>query len=415
MEPTPALVACVTGVSTAGALLEMCLPEIWNGELLVWGHGYTNPGPSRPPFTPLALPSDEASGVAVRDIVRALGTETDGFYGYASTSYRRNGLVAPEAAQDLGDVSRWARTQLASLAAFEGFDALPVRTYLVGASEGGLSTVLAAEGPDATATFGGALALCAPVGDFRRQINWFGDFRVAYDYFFPGLMPGTAVDIPDVQITEANWATVQQAIRSALDSEPVLAEQLVGVTGVPFEVENPETIQEAATEILRYSFFGTNDATEVLGGNPFENRATTYQGSSDDDALNAGVARHAADASALQAIASGFETSGAPHVPLVAMHTTGDPVTPFWHLERYAEKNATAGGQTAQAIPVDRFGHCGFSLSELLAGFSFLVERVTAEALVTSSSVFPSRELQREFLELTGRHGGRPVVIIHRD
>ena len=65
----------------------------------MWAHGYTNPGPDRPPYTPLELPADEASGFRLKDIVRQLGTQEDGFYGYAATSYRRNGLVA----RDEGD------------------------------------------------------------------------------------------------------------------------------------------------------------------------------------------------------------------------------------------------------------------------------------------------------------------------
>ena len=35
-----------------------------------------------------------------------------------------------------------------------------------------------------------ALALCGPVGDFAGQIDYLGDFRVLFDYFFPGVIPG---------------------------------------------------------------------------------------------------------------------------------------------------------------------------------------------------------------------------------
>lgn len=377
VQTTAQLQACVEDELTTGALVELCLPATWNGEIVLWAHGYTNPGPDRPPYTPLALPSDEAGGLQVKDVIRNVGTQSAGFYGYASTSYRRNGLVAPEAAQDLAETSSWTRQRLAGFATTNGFERLPVVTYLVGASEGGLAAVLAAEESDAAASFDGALALCAPAGDFRRQIEWFGDFRVVFDYFFPGTMPGSAIEIPDEQttVTDANWETTRASIRAALDAQPALAEELAAVTQVPHESGDPETLREATTEILRYSFMGTNDANDVLGGNPFGNSEKVYSGSADDDALNDGVSRHSADAAALASIETAFQTSGRPRVPLVAMHTTGDPVTPVWHAQLYVDKNAGAAEQVT-LVTVDRFGHCGFTLSELLAGFSQLVDAV---------------------------------------
>jgi len=412
VETTPQLQACVTDVAPSGALLELCLPDTWNGEILVWAHGYTNPGPDRPPYTPLELPADEASGFPVKNIIRNVGTEAAGFYGYAGTSYRRNGLVAPEAADDLEEASAWVREQLEDFAADRGFVSLPVVTYLVGASEGGLATVLAAERQAAGDSFDGALALCAPVGDFERQIEWFGDFRVVYDYFFPGIMPGSAVEIPDEEnvVTDANWEATVAAIRAALDTDPDATRQLAAVTDVPRDAGDPETLREATTQILRYSFMGTNDATGVLGGNPFGNQSVEYSGSDDDVALNAGVARHAADGIALAAIEAVFQTGGRPRIPLLAMHTNRDPVTPIWHTDLYQAKNA--GAELAVTlIPVDRFGHCGFSLPELLAGFSQLVLEVKGQELTTSASAFPEAGMQREFMDLARRAGSKPIVM----
>ncbi len=406
------LQACVSGVATDGALTEVCLPDLWNGEILLWAHGYTNPGPDRPPYTPLELPAEEASGFRIKDIVRNLGTAEDGFYGYAGTSYRRNGLVAPEAVTDLEQTSAWVRSRLASLAAQNGFDELPALTYLVGASEGGLSTVLAMEKTAATSRFDGGLALCAPAGDFRGQIDWFGDFRIVFDYYFPGVMPGSAIEIPDEEtvVTDTNWATTEAAIVAALLADPASTEQLVAVTEVAHDSGDPSTVEEATTQILRYSFMGTNDATAVLGGNPFANAGTVYDGSSDDVALNAGVPRYDADPAALASIESAFETTGRPQGTLLTMHTTRDPVTPIWHAELYQAKNAGTA-EPVELISVDRFGHCGFSLPELLSGFSQLVAEVKDEQLVTSMTVFPTVEMQREFVELARRAGARPVVV----
>jgi hypothetical protein len=154
----------------------------------------------------------------VKDVVRQLGTQATGFYGYAATSYRRNGLVAPEAVADLEETASWARAQLEGLALEHGLPVLPVTTLLVGASEGGLSTVLAVEQAAAATPFDGGLALCAPIGDFRRQINWFGDFRILFDYFFAGVMPGSAVEIPDEEFVITDGKP--QSLRSEPHSIP---------------------------------------------------------------------------------------------------------------------------------------------------------------------------------------------------
>jgi hypothetical protein len=412
IQTSAELQACVSGVATDGALTEVCLPDLWNGEILLWAHGYTNPGPDRPPYTPLELPAEEASGFRIKDIVRNLGTAEDGFYGYAGTSYRRNGLVAPEAVTDLEQTSAWVKNRLAALAAQNGFDVLPALTYLVGASEGGLSTVLAMERTGATSRFNGGLALCAPAGDFQEQIDWFGDFRVVFDYYFPGVMPGSVIEIPDEEtvVTDANWAATEAAIIAALLADPPATEQLIAVTEVAHDAGTPSTVEEATTQILRYSFMGTNDATDVLGGNPFANAETAYDGSTDDEALNAAVPRYDADAAALSSIENEFQTTGRPQGTLLTMHTTRDPVTPIWHAELYQAKNAGAA-ETVELISVDRFGHCGFSLPELLSGFSQLVAQVKDEQLVTSRAVFPTAEMQREFVELSRRAGASPVVI----
>jgi hypothetical protein len=97
-----------------------------------------------------------------------------------------------------------------------------------------------------------------------------------------------------------------------------------------------------------------------------------YVGSSDDEALNAGVARFTADAAARGALAR-FETSGDPGVPLSIIHTTGDPIVPFFHQPLYAEKAASAGaaGRLSRQ-DVERFGHCTFTSTEFLAAFGEL-------------------------------------------
>ena len=95
-------------------------------------------------------------------------------------------------------------------------------------------------------------------------------------------------------------------------------------------------------------------------------------GSADDEALNAGVERIAADPGARAALQR-FETTGDPGVTLSILHTTGDPIVRFFHQQLYEEKAIAAGaaGRLARR-DVDRFGHCAFTATDILAAFGEL-------------------------------------------
>ncbi len=127
------------------------------------------------------------------------------------------------------------------------------------------------------------------------------------------------------------------AIVMALVANPSAARELVRITGAPVERDDVVAIAFTAISILWYNIVGTADAHERLGGQPFDNSSKVYTGSSDDAALNAGVARYTADPAALAAMTE-FETSGNLSVPLVTLHTTGDPIVPFQQQALYAAK-----------------------------------------------------------------------------
>jgi pimeloyl-ACP methyl ester carboxylesterase len=249
----------------------------------------------------------------------------------------------------------------------------PARTVVVGFSEGGLVATLAVEHhPD---RFDGALAGCGPTGDFRAQLDYIADFRVVFDYFFPGLIPGSPLDIPES--VQEHWDQIYvPAIVLALGARPDAARDLLRVTGVPVAGDDLRSIAEASIGLLWYNVFGTADAQARLGGQPFDNTQRVYAGSSDDSALNAGVARFAAEPEALAGLAR-FSTTGNLLVPLVNLHTTGDPIVPFRQASLYAAKVDQAN-QAARftRIEVDRYGHCAFEAGELLNAFAALWEQV---------------------------------------
>ncbi len=382
---TPPFVGCVNGTLAGGALSRICFPPDWNGDAVLWAHGYVSP------FEPLALPADDVEGVPVEAIVLGLR------YAYATTSYRANGLVAVDAIEDL--------TQLANAVRSASFGALRF-AYLVGASEGGLATALSLE--RAAAAFDGGLIACAPVGSFRGQINYFGDVRVLFDVFFPGLLPGDPLAIPAALI--AGWdGTFEPAVRAALAANPGATAQLISVGGIAVDPANPASAIESVVDALWYNVFATNDARMKLGGVPYGNRFRWYRGSSNDLLLNLRVRRVRADAAALVAMRA-YEATGGLRRPAQMTHTRYDPVVPFWQSQIYQIEALFGSGLNLLSIPSDNYGHCAFDVEEVLASFALLVLRVTGRNLLATAESFPDPGAIARFRTLAREGGAQPVV-----
>jgi len=122
----------------------------------------------------------------------------------------------------------------------------PTYTYLTGGSQGGLITTLALErNPD---VFDGGLSLCGPCGNFEKQLNYYGDFRLVFDYFFPGVLPGNISDIPPDLITD--WDSYKIAIIETLMNNPVKTQKLLSVTKAPYDPNDLTTIGETVVNTL---------------------------------------------------------------------------------------------------------------------------------------------------------------------
>jgi pimeloyl-ACP methyl ester carboxylesterase len=375
---------CEEGVQASGALYLICMPEDkpWNGDLVIFSHGYT--AFNEPIELPdLSLPD----GTYIPDLVNGLG------YAFATTSYSTNGLAVLEGIDDVVDL----------VAIFVEIYGEPDFVYLTGGSEGGIITTLAVERfPE---VFDGGLAACGPIGDFQRQVNYWGDFRVVFDVFFPELIPGSAIDIPGEVIE--NWEAVYvPSITKAIGINQSATEQLLNVTSAPIDPNDPVSVEETVLQLLWYNVFATNDGIDKLGGQPFGNRLRIYNGSANDRWLNRQVQRFRADRSAIREIQTHYQTSGVLSNPLVTIHTTGDPVIPYWHSLGYLARVIKQGsGHLYSHIPVIRYGHCEFTTTEFLVAFALLVLRVSGSELSGVEDVLPDEEARLEFWQLAQEHG----------
>ena len=345
-------------IQSSGAIYRICVPNNWNGDLVIYAHGYVSP------TEPVGIPEEQLAvgGNSIIDLVNLLG------YAFATTSYSMNGLAIQPGIADIADLTT----------IFENQYGAPNHTYLTGVSEGGIITALAIERhPE---LFDGGLAMCGPYGDFDKQTDYFGDFRVLFDYYFPGLMLGDPTNIP--QSLMDNWDShyannIEPAISNPSNAYTVT--QLLTVADALYAPSPSITNTATIERLLWYNVFATNDGALKLGGQPFDNSTRTYSGSDDDVALNTGIARYTADQAALDAIAANYITSGNISRPIVTLHTTADPVVPYWHSPLYTSKitNPTLHTQ----FTADRYGHCFFTVGEVLLAFGRLLELVNQEQI----------------------------------
>ena len=256
---------------------------------------------------------------------------------------------------------------------------IPVAKYFVtGASEGGL---VATKSVEDDATYSGGVAVCGPIGSFKKQLNYFGNVRVLFDYFFPGVLttgtPGeSAINIPPALIV--NWTTVYEpAVRKAVKSNFLATLQLLITAKIPIGLNFNNAADAVVSALCYKNVFATADADFTLVGNPFDNIGVAYHGSFRDKHLNATVARFAASPAAVTSIQA-YETSGLLHDPLVTLHTLADPVVPFWHEALYHAKVVGTGSSPKPSqIPVARFGHCNVNAAEASAALLLMLQKAS--------------------------------------
>ncbi len=129
-------------------------------------------------------------------------------------------------------------------------------------------------------------------------------------------------------------------------------------------------------------------------------------GSENDRRLNRLVNRYSADPEALDEIAAHYQTTGSLQSPLVTVHTTDDPIIPYWHEKLYRLKAAAAGsGSLHKNIPISRYGHCSFKASEALAGFVLLFFKVKGQRPFVPDAVLRDSNTVTEFWDLMTKHG----------
>ena len=336
----------------SGSLGLVCKPKDgWNGDVVVFAHGFVDPAITARVFANLELGQSGSSAVSLPQFAQTFG------YAFAATTYRRNGLVVQEGIDDV-------RELIAALPAKLGQK--PNRVFLLGVSEGGqIATLFAERNP---LIGNGLLTGCAPIGSFQRQIQYVGDFRLLFNYYFPGVVPSDPNDpvtIPAELI--ANWQSVYvPKVAQALAAKPLLAQQLVAEAGAAIDPAQPTSVLSTTLDVLYYNVVSTNDSRAQLGGNPYDSAALRTR------FPQRNLPAISAEITATKALTA-YETSGQVVIPQINAHTNNDDIVPILQQQLYGEKTRNNGFVTQRTYQA--YGHCTFSSSDLLSAFIDLGRR----------------------------------------
>ena len=166
----------VNGRTGPGSVYRLVRPSNWNGILLLYAHGYVSKD------VPVGItPDDEL-------VISLLAPQG---FAVAVSSFDENGWVIKDGTQ---------RThQLLGL--FTSKFGRPARVYVAGASMGGLIAIRLIE--TWPGEFAGVLPACAVASGTVRQNDYYLNVRVLFDLFYPGVLPGNAIDVPpDIDVRQ---------------------------------------------------------------------------------------------------------------------------------------------------------------------------------------------------------------------
>ena len=332
-----------------GAGYRIEVPANWNGELVLYAHGFRGGG--------LEL---TVSNPPIRRYLVEHG------FAWAASSYATNGYDVTQGVKDTHDLGT----------RFNGLVANPSRVYFTGTSMGGHITGVAIEQyPNA---YDGAMPMCGVMGD-----------NTLFDYFVDNHLAAHALAGLDVPYPfPANYSST-------------IVPQLKTLFGTPFPSTLTPLGQKYAGVVenlsggrrpmfdpgFRFAPTGGNFLLSLGGGAPGTrtNIDTVYQIDSDpalsaeEIALNASIRRIDLDPQARreQGLAGVPAISGSFSMPVLSMHTLGDLFVPFSMEQIYARRAAANGaGDRLVTRAIRDINHCGFNTTEMERGFADLVNWV---------------------------------------
>jgi pimeloyl-ACP methyl ester carboxylesterase len=341
----------VDGTLGPGALYRLVRPTIWNGGLVVYAHGFVSPDET------IAIPPDAELAITLL---------TSQGFAVAVSSFSENGWAVKDGTQRTHQL----------LGIFQSEFGTPNRVYAAGGSMGGLIAIRLVE--TYPWEFAGLLPVCAVAGGLRPELEYFANVRVLFDLFYPGVLPGSLVDVPaELDVT----TQIINPARAAMIADSDGAFAIASITQTPVPFANPqELIQSIVTALVGAA--GYPSVLALTHGQPFfDNTDTVYTGALLPETLqwiNANVQRFSASPAGLNYVEHNYTPTGDLHIPALTLRTFRDPLVPGFHQAAYGAAVAAAGNsdllvQRSVAGAANGYGHCTFTPQELATAFAQLV------------------------------------------
>jgi hypothetical protein len=332
-----------------GAGYRIEVPDDWNGDLVMWAHGYRGTGPELTVDTPPA---------GLRQYL------VDEGYAWAASSYDQNGY----------DVVSGVRSTHRLVEHFDETVGEPDRRYLTGVSMGGHVTGVSIE--KYPHEYDGAMPVCGVMGD-RRLFDTFLDYNAAAQALTdtPPVYPAPAdyVATTAAQMKTELGAPYPAVLTEAGEDLRALTEQRTGGDRPLFEQGFAAYADFLFT--VYPVFPGLGEEKGAVGGNA----DTVYQLDADpaltaeEQALNEEVLRVEA-AKGSRGLSGVPAITGRFDVPVITMHDLGDLFVPFSMEQEYARDAARRGNSDLLVQRAIRaVQHCDFSAEEYQRAFADLV------------------------------------------
>ena len=348
----------ITGTTADGAQYAVYVPAAWNGDVVFYAHGVI------PPQAPVILPVPDQNWDDIASLRDALGQAG---FAIAYSSFGENGYAIKDGIQ---------RThQLRGI--FTAKVGRPNRSFLVGHSLGSqVVQALAETYPD---QYSGALAMCGVLGGTQLQTDYVGHTRALFDAFYPGVLPGNAMSMPD-NIDPVNQIQIPAFL--AIQANPGPVGLIAFANQVQLAGNNPTEWVTSLLNALVYHALGVNDLLSRTHGHVlFDNSTTQYNSAAFPDvyyaAANQNVMRFTATPDAMAWLANNYEPTGNLRIPMITLHQQRDRLVPFRHEAAYLAK-VTAAGKTANLLQRSQndYGHCELGTAAMMQSFNDLVSWV---------------------------------------
>ncbi|WP_086933782.1 hypothetical protein [Agarilytica rhodophyticola] len=362
-----------------GAGYRIEVPTNWNGELVMWAHGFLGNGEQ----------------LFVENHPLRLFLISQGF-AWAASSYTKNFYDVRSGVQSTNDLVRFFKENIAE----------PNRVFISGVSMGGHITAAAIEQfPNYQCPQGSHRVLC------KRIVKLLG--RISGGVKYSGAVPvcGVMADREGL-IYGVNYRLVAEQLAGLNNQFPTSADYTL--TTLPQVIARlfadngegyPHTVSpqgEKLKDYLRYSTGGARPVFDlafgdfqdtvfasglgngtldgITGGNLYDNLLAVYQLdgdptlSAEEQALNAAMLRVALDPQADPERFLKLERipilTGRLSVPVVTLHTLGDLRVPFSNQQIYYHRAAAKGRSNFLVQRAIRdIGHCTFEDNELIEAF----------------------------------------------